>query len=66
MTVMNAVASILANLLWSNQTELKKNQDWEEWVTVYYVEHFTLHLMWELKRDLLWHCVSPTPDPIPT
>ena len=29
------------------------DRDREEWVTVYYVEHFTLQLMWELKQDLL-------------
>ena len=29
-----------------------QNWDWEEWVTVYHVEHFTLQLMWELKWDL--------------
>ena len=29
-----------------------------EWVTVYYVEHFTLHLVWELKRVLYFGVVS--------
>ena len=37
--------------LWFIQTELKQGQDREEWLTVYYVEHFTLQLIWELKWD---------------
>ena len=32
-------------------TELKRDRDKEYWLTVYYAEHFTLQLMWELKRN---------------
>ena len=37
--------------LWLIQTELKRDQDRKGWLTVYYTEHFTLQLMWELKWD---------------
>ena len=52
----------------SNQTVLKWDQDLEEWVTVYHVEHITLQLrtMLELKWDLYFGIVSLTvPFPFP-
>ena len=51
---------------WSNQTELKRDRGWEEWATVYHVEHFTLQLMWEFKWDLYFGILSvPVPVPLP-
>ena len=53
--------------------ELKQDRDrdldWDQkdWVTVYYVEHFTLQLMWEHKQGQeLWHCTSPGPGSVST
>ena len=52
--------------------ELKQDRDrdldWdqEEWVTVYYAEHFTLQLIWEIKQDQYFGIVSvPVPLPFP-